>query len=294
MKQLSVLSFISFFFVLASCSSNEEPDFPVVMQPAAIQSAAVNATNQTFEYDEYGRIVYWTTVYNDPTEPSYYSARYSYPDKNTIEVSAEELLPNEHRIIKESIQLEKGRALRSEGTFMAAILTDECNTRMQKTYRLVFDYLPTNHLNTVEHFEVFGIGDDIRDNAWERPFKWENYLIWEDGNLKEFQNFQGNSTPYASTKYEYSSEAVTYPVVIPMVIKYAHHLPLTMQGVFGSNSVNLVKSASSFDKNNNLYLTRQYSFEIDQARISKYTETTFTNSVYSNPVTYSVNWTDKF
>ena len=66
-----------------------------------------------------------------------------------------------------------------------------------------------------------------------------------------------------------------------------------MQGVFGSNSVNLVKSASSFDNKANLNLSRQYSYEFEYARISKYTETLFTNSVIFNPVTYTVNWTEK-
>jgi hypothetical protein len=115
-----------------------------------------------------------------------------------------------------------------------------------------------------------------------------NYLIWENGNLIEFQDYQGSSSTYQSTKYEYSENRVSYPVIIPLVINNAHHLPLYMQGVFGSNSVNLVKSATSFDNNDNLYLTRQYSYEFEQDRISKYTET-----VNSNPVTYTVNWSEK-
>lgn len=293
MKQLSLSVFILFIFSLASCSNHDEPDYPVFMQPSSIQSVDANAINQTFEYDEYGRIVAWNCITISTNYPSSYSAHYSYPDKNTIKVKAEEILPTEHRIIEETIQLKNGRASNSEGTYKANIHTEYWSKEMQKTYRLVFDYLPTNHLNTVEHFEVVGTGEDIKDNAWDNAWKWINYLIWEDGNLKEFQDYRGQSTTYQSTKYEYSEDQSIYPIVVPLVINSPHHQPLFMQGVFGSNSVNLVKSASSFDKNGDLYLSRQYSYEFEHARITKYTETRFTNSNYFDPVTYTVNWTER-
>ncbi len=294
MRQLSLLGYFFIVFILVSCSSNEEPDYPVFMQPSSIQSVDANAINQTFEYDEYGRIVSWSCTTNSPNDPASYSAHYSYPDENTIIVSAEEILPLEQRIIEESIHLMNGRASTSEGTYKANIHAEAWTKQLLKTYRLAFEYLPSNHLNVVEHSEVLGIGDDIKDDEWHKPMKWENYLIWENGNLKEFQDYQGSSNSYQSTKYEYSGEAVSYPVVIPMVIKFAHHLPLCMQGVFGLNSDNLVTSASSFDKNGDLYLSRQYSYDLDDANISKYTEIyNFTGSVFSGKVTYNVNWTEK-
>ena len=299
MKKLSILQFIFILFILTSCSGNEEPDYPIFMQPSSIQSVDANADNQTFHYDDYGRIVSWSCTSNSPNDSTSYSAHYSYPDKNIIKVSAEEFRAFPQTGYEETIQLneiillKKGRASNSEGTFSAVIHNDDRTTQVRKTYRLTFDYLPSNHLNTVEHLEVFGIGDDIEDNAWDNAWRWENYLIWENGNLKEFQDCEGNPTPYLSIQYEYSEEQVSYPIVIPQVIKFAHHLPLIMQGVFGSNSVNLVKSALSFDKNADLYLSRQYSYEFENARISKYTETLFTNSVIFNPVTYTVNWTEK-
>lgn len=299
MKQFSILSLIISFVILISCSSNEEPDYPVLMQPTSIQSADANANNQTFEYDDYGRIVSWNCVSNSPNSSASYSAHYSYPDKNIIKVSAEGFRTIPQTGFEETIQyyeiilLKNGRASNSEGTYSAVIHNDDRTSQARKTYRLTFDYLPSNHLNTVEHLEVFGIGDDVKDNAWDNAWRWMNYLIWEKGNLKESQDFQGKTTSYRSTKYEYSEDMVAYPVIIPMVINSVHHLPLYMQGVFGLNSVNLVKSASSFDNNANLYLLRQYSYEFEQDRISKYTETLFTNSVISNPITYTVTWTEK-
>lgn len=293
MKQLSFLSSIFIFFILSSCS-NEEPDYPVFMQPSSIQSADANADNQTFEYDDYGRIIAWNYTSNRSNDPTSYSAHYSYPDENTIKVTAEEVWTNQHRLFEESIQLNNGRATKSEGTYVYTFIDQEAgNSQMRKTYRLVFDYLPDNHLNTVEHIEVLGIGDDLKDTAWDNAWKWMNYLIWENGNLKEFQDYQCQSTAYQSTKYEYYEDKVSYPIIIPMVINSAYHMPLFMQGVFGSNSTNLVKSASLFDNNASLYLSRDYSYELEQDRISKYTETLFTSSVYSNPVTYTVNWTER-
>ncbi len=293
MKQLSFLCSFFIFFILASCS-NEEPEYPVFMQPSSIQSVDANALNQSFEYDDYGRIISWNCTSNNLDDPSSYSAHYSYPDENTIIVSAEEILPLEQRIIEESIHLMNGRAYTSEGTYKANIHTEAWTKQLLKTYRLAFEYLPSKHLNVGQHSEVLGIGDDIKDNEWNKPMKWENYLIWENGNLKEFQDYQGSSTSYQTTKYEHSVAAVSYPVVIPMVIKFAHHLPLFMQGVFGLNSNNLVTSASSFDKNGDLYLSRQYSYELEDAHISRYLEKyNFTGTVYSNPVTYTVNWTER-
>lgn len=293
MKQLSIFYSVFVAFILASCSGNDEPDYPLYMQPSSIQSMDANGANQTFEYDDYGRIVSWHYVSNNPDDRVSYSAQYSYPDENTIEVTAEELIPNQQRIFVETIQLHNGRASKSEGTLSATVHTDEKTSKLQKTYRLIFGYLPTNHLNTVEHLEVFGIGDELKDNAWDSAWRWMNYLIWENGNLKEFQDYSGNSSVWRTSKYEYSMYATAYPVVVPMVINSAHHLPLFMQGVFGLTSVNLVESVSTFDDNGALSFSRQYSYRFEQDRISGYTETLFANSAISNPITYTVSWAAK-
>lgn len=298
MKHPYFLCAIFLFAGLSSCTNNEEPDLAVFMQPSSIQSTDANADNQTFEYDDYGRIVSWKCISKGNGTSASYSAHYSYPDANTIKVIAEEVIAvdswsKQRRSFEETISLANGRASKSEGTLSAIISTDEGETKLQKTYRLEFGYLPTNHLNIVRHSEVLGIGAQIDDEAWSKAWTWENYLIWEDGNLKEFQDFQGNSSVSQTTKYEYSSYGVAYPVVIPTVINSAHHLPLFMQGVFGLNSENLVASASTFDHSGTPLLTRQYSYELDQALIIAFTETLINAYTFSNPITYKVNWTEK-
>lgn len=283
MKYIHHLVALSFAGLLASCSGGDEPECPVFMQPSSIIADGAEGGNQAFEYDSYGRIVKWALKYNDN---NMVVAQYQYPDDNTISVHAEEVLPTGRRHYDETIRLVNGRAVESEGTFIYSQPDDAWELR--KTYRLEFEYDPSNHLNAVKHMEVTGIGDDVSPSAWEKPWTWENYLIWEDGNLKEFQDFGGHSSVYHTTRYDYSIYAVEYPVIVPNVINSVHHLPVFMQGYFGLNSVNLVKSSSLFDENGSLSYSSSYTYEFEQARITEYVETT---SWYSGPVSYKVNWT---
>ncbi|MDE5880811.1 MAG: hypothetical protein K2H60_03695, partial [Muribaculaceae bacterium] len=103
MKQLSIPIFI--LFIIASCSSNEEPHYHIFMQPSSIKSLDTSGNNQTFEYDGYGRIISWNCTLNSPNVLTSYSAHYSYPNENTIKVTAKELWLNQQRVFEETIQL---------------------------------------------------------------------------------------------------------------------------------------------------------------------------------------------
>lgn len=281
---------LSVFAILTSCSNSDGPRYRVFMQPSSIASTDVNGSTQTFEYDEYGRIVTWTQTSNSPNVFTY-SANYEYPDKNTIKViSEEDFADGTKRYFSETIQLMNNRASNAEGTFISEVNGD---TDMRKTYRLAFEYDNSNHLTVVRHSEVVGIGGDIRDDAWDKAWTWENYLIWEDGNLKEFQDYQGHSSLYQTTKYDYSTYAVEYPIVIPSVVNNAHHAPLFMQGVFGLNSINCIKTATILDKDGSVNLSRQYTYGFEDGRIIDYTETDSYNTAFSNSISYTVNWADR-
>lgn len=290
MKQLLVFLSLSLFAIFTCCTNNDEPDYPVMMQPSSVTTADINGWNQTFEYDDHGRVVNWSLKSNDPDDASVYAAHYSYANGDIIHIASEEIGGNDKRCYEENIQLVNGRASKSEGQF---IFYNDGNAELRKTYRLEYEYDTSNHLTIVKHSEVVGIGDDIKDDAWNKPWAWENYLIWEDGNLKEFQDFNGNSSVYRATKYEYSIYAVEYPIVTPVVINSAHHSPLVMQGVFGLNSVNLVESSCAIDNNGNISLSRQYAYEFEQGRIVEYSETNSFNAAVSNPIIYKVNWTGR-
>ena len=274
--------------ILSSCSNDDEPNYPVYKQPASITTDDVNGGSQSFEYDESGKIVTWTLNYSDNES---IIAHYSYPDDNTIRIESQEISFGTRTSWKETIHLLNGRASSSEGTFISK--RDDV-TQIQKSYRLEFAYMPDNHLNIVKHSEVLGVGEDVTANDWENSWNWENYLIWENGNLREYQDFAGNPVVYQTTKFDYSTHAVAYPIVIPMVINSLHHSPLFMQGIFGLNSINLLNSSSVFDEDGQLYLTRHYTYDYNEAAlIDGYVETTSINTSFPNSVSYKVAWTDK-
>ncbi|MCM1033187.1 MAG: hypothetical protein NC405_05460 [Odoribacter sp.] len=272
--------------VFVSCSKNDEPDNQVFVQPSSITTDDVNGANQTFQYNDYGKITEWTLKYSDNESVV---ARYTYTDDNTIKIESEEMFYENSTYCEETIHLINGRASKSEGTF---IRKQDGIILIQKTYRMEFDYTTDNHLATVKQSEVVGIGENVPADAWNKSWDWENYLIWEDGNLKEYRDFYGKPDVYKTTKYDYSIYEVAYPVIILAVIKFLHHDPLFMQGVFGRNSNNLLKSSSVFDKDGNFDLSRQYTYEFnDDALINNYVETTLHNTAFSNSISYKVNWT---
>jgi len=287
MKILSFILGLLSLLIRSSCTSNDEPTPPVFMLPSSIDSNYASGEHQSFSYDEYGRIVDWALTYN---HEAIYTARYSYPDDNTILVNAKEILGDNERSLEETIQLINGRALKSEGTFVSMY---KGYMELQKTYQLEFEYDPSNHLTVVKHLEVVGIGDDIKDSEWEKPWTWENYLIWEDGNLKEFQDYGGSSDIMKTTKFEYLDGVADYPIIIPFVINSAHHLPLFMQEIFGLNSKNLVSIISEYDYAFKTNLQTQYTYEFDQSRVIGYVETHNFNTSHPVPISYKVYWTER-
>lgn len=289
MKNLFHSFCISALAMLASCSGNDSPEYPVYMQPSAITVIDGHGDTQTFDYDKYGRIVAWSLKSDESDNATTCIARYSYSNDISIHITSEEICNENKRCYEETIQLVKGRASESNGTFISYI---NGITELRKTYHLEFEYDPANHLTIVKHTEVVGIGDEIKDTEWNKPWTWENYLIWEDGNLREFEDYQGNSKPMQTIRYDYSMYAAEYPVVIPLIINNAHHSPLFMQGVFGLNSVNLLKTESVSDNNGNIYLSHNYTYDFEQGRIIEFTKTTFYNASFSDAVTYKVNWID--
>jgi len=291
MKHLPYIISLSLFAIFASCSNNDEPEYPAFMQPSVITTTDAKGLNQSFAYDDYGKIVDWSLKSNNPYYPEVYTAHYSYLGDNAIHIVSEESFGGHRRCFDETIHLVNGRASKSEGTFVSYI---DGNVELKKSYRLEYEYDPSNHLNVVKHSEVVGIGDEIKGDGWNNPWTWENYYIWKDGLLIAFEDFHGKSTVYQTTKYDYSNEVVECPIVTPIVINNEHHSPLILQGVFGSYPRNyLVKALSVYDNKGNITFHRQYSYEFERARIIGYTESTGQNTVISNPVTYKVVWIEK-
>lgn len=286
MRHANILIAACALWLFTGCSDNDAPDYPVYMQPSSITSSNEGGSTQTFEYDDYGRIVRWTEYFDDNDRVS---ARYSYPDANTI-VAESEVTGGDIRMYKETIVLDKGRAASSEGTFICRQEgNDGFRTTARKTYRLSFDYDWAGHLTVVKHSEVTGIGDDMPDNAWDNAWEWENYLIWDNGNLVEFQDKQGRPEVYSTTKYKYVASATDYPLIMPAsVINCYHHIPLLMKGVFGTNSTGLLSEATEYDRDGNVTMSNAYDYRIEDGRIAGYTHT----PSYASAAWYNVAWTD--
>lgn len=285
MKFLNYVMAVVSIGVCAGCDDKEDVA-EVFMQPASITTEYSNGTCQRFSYDEYGRI----TVYRLESEYSIV-ADYSYPQDDVIYVeSTDEYYPFK-RIYTEKIYLENGRAVYSEGSFISMI---NDHSDIQKTYRLYYKYDTANHLVSVKHAEVLGIGDNIRDDAWDNAWEWENYYIWEDGNLVEYQDYDGASYVKYAKKYAYYDDLLGYPVISPVGIGFSHHDPLIMQGIFGSNPVNKLASVTNTgkDKWGNVISsdTYKYTYRYDGDMISGYNTTN--NADVS--VSYNVEWTESF
>jgi len=189
----------------------------------------------------------------------------------------------------ETIHLVNGRAESCEGTYICNI--DNGTDLMQKTYRLDFYYDMSSHLTSVKHTEVRGIGDDISDIPFNEPWIWENSLIWEDDNIKEFQDMQGHSNVYYTSKYNYTDTKTDFPIVYPDVTNFIHHLPLLMRGFFGTISKNLLARQTRYDKNGNIYLFKKYEYQIENNRIKSYYETESYGTAFSSPILYNIVWT---
>lgn len=285
MKQILLPVNLLVLIRLSSCSGSDEPDYPVFMQPISITSEDRYGSIQTFEYDDYGRITSWIEQSNAPGTPVINSAYYQYPDKNTIKVFSKYNNGLSERYYHETIRLENGRAIDSEGTFEN--VGDGIGS-YQKTYRLSFEYDPANHLVVVKQSEVTGIGDKVSDDAWNKPWTWENYLIWENGNLVEYQDYHGNSYVTYRNKFEYYPTYTDYPVINPVVTNAYHHVPLFMKGIFGENSKQLVKTKVHDDFTyGEIQDTYEYKYVMDGSKVTEYTIIkpfyTITNKVTWSP-----------
>lgn len=289
MKRVPRLLGITSLAILASCSNSEEPVYTVFMQPSAITTDGAEGASQSFEYNDYGKVAEWDSRYD--ADNRHITASYSYPDDNTILVTSEDTSPITRTYWTETIQLVNGRASNSEGTFIQ-IQNDVL--MIKKTYRLAFEYDPSNHLTAVKHSEVVGIGDDLAADAWDKSWDWEDYLIWEDGNLKEYQYYHGNAIVTTIVKCDYSDYDATYPVNLPITIQSHHHTPLMMQGVFGSNSEKLVKSVSYCDRDNKPISERRYVYELNSDKyVESYTEIIPHYNDRFTSTLYEVTWTPK-
>ena len=282
-----LIPFIVIISLFMTGCSKEEPSYKVFMQIKSI-ICDTGTDNSQFTYDSYGRVISYERVCNDES----YTITYEYVSDDLIRITTKDVIkdaiPTQDgyndmiRTFKDELHLEKGRAVSCDGLFS---LAGGDKYPFEKKYRLEFGYTLDNHLNWIKHTEWNKSGDDW---AEDRPWTWENYYYWEDGNLVKIEDYSGNSHPYItySLKYGNTSEVQN---VVPIPIEGLQYYPLQLKGHFGPMPIGLIIEIVRSDASNGNDITK-YRYILYDTQITNYVESH--NGSESN--IFTVQWTKRF
>lgn len=261
MKKLYYL-LISLIFV--SCG-NDEPEYETFMQIASITNEG-EYISQQFSYDSYGRVVTYRSMY--PTETV--TVEYEYVSDNLIKITTKDINFDRNgiydlvRTYQDNLHLENGRATYCEGIFCQI---EQDKTSIEKKYRHDFSYTTSNLLNVVKWTEWNKEGDSW---AEDKPWTWENFYYWDNGNLVKAEDFNGNSYPSVTYTFNYTNVTGVQNVV-PIPMGRFQYIPLQLKGIFGAQSVSLISEVHR-DNSLNKSTSTSYRYEFNGSRISKYKE----------------------
>lgn len=269
---------ISLIFV--SCS-NDEPEPETYMQIASITNEE-DYIRQVFSYDSYGRVVTYRSMY--PTETI--TVEYEYVSDNMIKITTKDInfgrngIYDVVRSYQDNLYLENGRAAYCEGVFCQ---TEKDKTSVEKKYRHEFSYTSDNLLNVVKWTEWYKDGDSW---AEAKPWTWENYYYWENGNLVKVEDFNGNSNPSVTYTFNYT-DVPGVQNVVPIPMGRYQYIPLQFKGIFGAQSVSLINEVQRDDSFNG-FTSISYRYELAGNRITKYQE----SRANGMTETFTVLWTE--
>lgn len=258
MEKYLLLTFL--LLIITSCSNQDEPKPTAFTQVSEISNGSTTSHNIT--YDEYGRVSKYTAVFSDESV----NATYSYPADDIITIHTVCEQNGVNHILREyedKIYLENGRASYCDGVFSMTGHDD----MFQKKYRHEFIYTSDNHLNVIKWTEWNREGNDW---AYDKPLTWENYYIWENGNLVEVEDYNGNSTPTYTYNYSFSDIEGVQNIIAARLGRYQYY-PLQLKEIFGAQSRNLI-SIEKF-KSNVLSYEIKYEYNIAASTIIRYLET---------------------
>ena len=277
---MNKLYYLLISLIFVSCS-NDEPEPEIFMQIASITNEDGSVCQQ-FSYDSYGRIVTYRSMY--PAETV--TVEYEYVSDNQIRISTKDVNFDRNgiydlvRTYQDNLYLENGRAAYCEGIFCQ---TDQDKTTIEKKYRHEFSYTSSNLLNVVKWTEWNKEGD-----VWteDKPWTWENFYYWENGNLVKIDDFNGNSYPSVTYTINYTDIAGVQNIV-PIPLGRYQYIPLQFKGVFGAKSVSLISAIHRDDSLNGITST-SYRYEFVGSRITQYQKS------HDNEMeeTFSVHWTE--
>lgn len=277
---MNKLCYLLIPLIYVSCS-NDEPEPETYMQIASITNEG-EYISQQFSYDSYGRIITYRSIY--PTETV--TVEYEYVSDNLIKITTKDINFSRNgiydvvRTYQDNLHLENGRAVYCEGIFCQ---TEQDKTSIEKKYRHEFSYTSSNLLNVVKWTEWNKEGD-----VWaeDKPWTWENFYYWENGNLVKVEDFNGNSYPSVTYTINYTDVAGIQNVV-PIPIGRYQYIPLQLKGILGAQSVSLISEVHRDDSLNGITST-SYRYEFAGSRITQYQESRGNGM----EETFSVLWTE--
>ena len=261
---MNKLYYLLISLIFVSCS-NDEPEPETFMHIASITNEG-EYISQQFSYDSYERIITYRSIY--PTETV--TVEYEYVSDNLIKITTKDINFSRNgiydvvRTYQDNLHLENGRAVYCEGIFCQ---TEQDKTSIEKKYRHEFSYTSSNLLNVVKWTEWNKEGD-----VWaeDKPWTWENFYYWENGNLVKVEDFNGNSYPSVTYTINYTDVAGIQNVV-PIPIGRYQYIPLQLKGIFGAQSVSLISELHRDDSLNGITST-SYRYEFAGNRITQYQE----------------------
>lgn len=239
-------------------------------------------SSQYISYDDYGRVTKYVITFPDETVKS----NYTYISNDLIKIHTESILHGflngEDAITeyKDELHLENGRAKYCDGIYSTNKLGG--GTVFQKKYKHEFIYTSDNHLNVIKNTEWNKKGDSW---AYDKPWSWENYYIWENNNLTSIEDCNGKQTPQYVYNYTYSSISGVQNI-LPVHFGRFQYFPLQLKGYFGSQPKNLIIEIESIRPDTPTTKT-SYEYNIHDNKITDYTETRGENST-----NYSVRWVE--
>lgn len=276
---MNKLYYLLISLIIVSCS-NDEPEPEIFTQIASITNDE-EYIGQQFSYDSYGRIVTYRSMY--PAETV--TVEYEYVSDNLIKITTKDINFGRNgiyeivRTYQDNLHLENGRAAYCEGIFCQ---TTQEQTITEKKYHHEFSYTSSNLLNVVKWTEWNKEGDGW---AEDKPWTWENFYYWDNGNLVKIEDYNGNQYPSVTNTINYT-EVTGVQNVVPIPMGRYQYIPLQFKGIFGAQSVNLISEIHRDDTLHGITST-SYRYEFAASRITKYQESRGNGM----EETFSVLWT---
>lgn len=276
MKYVLIIIFAT--LILSSCSDNDEPMPEVFSQLSEISNG--KSESQTVLYDDYGRVIKYVATFPGETVNS----TYTYVSDNLIKIHTEHIIQgflngdNAISQYEDELHLENGRAKYCDGIYSTNQFGE--GALYQKRYAQEFLYTPDNHLNIIKNTEWNKNGDSW---AYDKPWSWENYYIWENNNLVRIEDYAGKGIPTYVYRYSYSSISGVGNI-LPIHWGRFQYFPLQLKGYFGAASANLIIGIENIRPDMpGLKITYQYN--IKDNKVIDYVETR--NGLSDR---YSVTW----